>query len=991
MSPELEHIAKRIADGDLPETWRIPNIERFSPRKNLYDYQQDALKKAARVLWLYFGQAEIRLHSPDHKALDSQRQFKLNLAQQYGLSILDNFSIKRYERPVDRKNERQNAVYRILSEFFPVSDEEIHYGELINRMCFWMATGSGKTLVMIKLLEYMHTLKARGIIPPHNILVLAPSDHLLEQIKKTVEEFNETGLTINLLPLRQGGKAQRSIIGNSITVYYHRSDNVSDIQRAALIDYRRYENGGRWYIFLDEAHKGNKEDSKRQAYYAVMSRKGFLFNFSATFTSPEDIATTVKKYNLEEFIKNGHGKNICLNRAEYEAFRNAEISPIKRKQIVLKSLITLAHAIRQASNLRMRTEQGGLYHLPLMLTLVNRVNTEVENDQNDLWAFFQTLREIATGEIDEQLFRSVRNDLSTEWRNPTMLFGSHQENGNADNAKSVMRMRISGLREAIFMSRRRSALQFIRSKDHKELAFQMRNADAPFALIRIGNTQRWRNHLLAGFEETRALQEKSFFDRLEDSSITILMGSRTFIESWDSNRPNVINFINIGSKEAKKFVVQSVGRGVRIETIPGQRRRHDFLLDNNLPTAIRSHAGLVWPLETLFLFATNKRAVRSVLEGLETEENAAFEPIEGFKKADRPKIDGKEMALLVPEYKEERHGSGKQSKFAIDSESLMRFKTWLQDTSDSVFVVRDGLSPQKIAALRELAHGSNTQHQIEKNYASLDFLQSRLLSYLEQTGSAMDQIRHLNEEEDIVHFRQVRVRMDTPDILDLQQKLKEVSEGALSQSGKRELARQYGAGEISTEEFERKVRGTAEASFKGTLEIKHLQQHYYLPLVIATHGRADFIRHIVQEKSEVLFLQMLEEWLATNQPSWDAWMFSKVDETCDNIYIPYYDAKCNEYRRFFPDFVFWMCRKDDYQIVFVDPKGTEHISAYRKIDGYKNLFETNNSCRKFRHKRSKVYVKLLMFNLDAGRVPEEYGHFWTDSPEEVFAFPRREA
>lgn len=990
MSPELEHITQQITDGDLPETWRIPAIERFSPRKNLYGYQQDALRKAARVLWLYFGQAKSTPHSPDHRALDSHRQFKLNLAQQYGPSFLDGFSVKRYERPVDRKNERQNAVYRILAEFFPVSSEEIHYGELINRMCFWMATGSGKTLVMIKLLEYLHTLKMHGVIPPHNILVLAPSDHLLGQIRKTVKEFNETGLTINLLPLRQSGKSQQGIIGNSTTVYYHRSDNVSDIQRAALIDYRRYENDGHWYIFLDEAHKGNKEDSKRQAYYAVMSRKGFLFNFSATFTSPEDIATTVKKYNLEEFIKNGHGKNICLNKAEYETFKNVEVNPTKRKQIVLKSLITLAHAIRQASNLRALTERKELYHSPLMLTLVNRVNTEVENDQNDLWAFFQTLREIATGEIDEQLFRSVRNDLSTEWRNPTMLFGSHQKNGNADNAQSVARMKVTDLREAVFMSRRRSALQFICSKDHKELAFQMKNADAPFALIRIGNTQRWRNHLLAGFEETHALQEKSFFDNLEDSSITILMGSRTFFESWDLNRPNVINFINIGSKDAKKFVVQSVGRGVRIETVPGQRRRHDFLLDNDLPVAIRSHAGLVWPLETLFLFATNKKAVRSVLEGLETEENAAFAPIDGFKKANRPKVDGKEMALLVPEYKGDRHGPGIQAKFAINSESLARFKTWLQTTSDSVFVVRDSLSPKKIFALRELAHGSNTQHETEKDYASLDFLQGRLLSYLEQTGSTTDQIRHLNEEEDIVHFRQVRVRVDTPDILDLHQKLKEVSEGALSQGEKRELARQYGAGEISTKEFERKVHGTAEASFRGELEIKHLQQHYYLPLVIATHGRADFIRHIVQERSEVLFLQMLEEWLATNQPQWDAWMFSKVDETCDNIYIPYYDTKCNEYRRFFPDFVFWMCREKNYQIVFVDPKGTEHTSAYRKIDGYRNLFETNNSCRRFRHRQSNVYVKLLMFNPDTSHVLEEYGHFWTDSPKEVFAFPQRE-
>ena len=53
-----------------------------------------------------------------------------------------------------------------------------------------MATGSGKTLVMVKLIEHLHRLRERGEIPPHNILVLAPSDHLLGQIRRTVQEFN---------------------------------------------------------------------------------------------------------------------------------------------------------------------------------------------------------------------------------------------------------------------------------------------------------------------------------------------------------------------------------------------------------------------------------------------------------------------------------------------------------------------------------------------------------------------------------------------------------------------------------------------------------------------------------------------------------------------------------------------------------------------------------------------------------------------------------
>ena len=77
-------------------------------------------------------------------------------------------------------------------------------------------------------------------------------------------------------------------------------------------------------------------------------------------------------------------------------------------------------------------------------------------------------------------------------------------------------------------------------------------------------------------------------------------------------------------------------------------------------------------------------------------------------------------------------------------------------------------------------------------------------------------------------------------------------------------------------------------------------------------------------------------------------MFSKIDEVLDDVHVPYYDCSVNVYRRFLPDFVFWMCRENEYRIVFVDPKGMAHASAYRKLDGYSKLFRENGQCRTFR-------------------------------------------
>ncbi len=983
MQPRLELISQSLTHPDLPETWRVLEAERFSAQKTLYDYQTDALWNAACALFYYYGDTHDWVAG---EPTDGNQSRKQHFASLYETLPAD---LKQYEKLADSRNDKQNSVFKILSDYIDPSGGVIKYHNFINRMCFWMATGSGKTLVMVKLIEYLHVLIKHGEIPPHKILILAPSDHLIEQIRKTVDEFNANGLFINLVPLRDSNREYQSRLGlgNEVTVYYHRSDNISDVQKDALTDYRTYENGGKWYVLLDEAHKGGKEDSKRQAYYKVMSREGFLFNFSATFTDDEDIVTTVKKYNLADFIKNGHGKNIYLNTGEYDAFKNREeeISHEERRKIVLKSLITLAHVSMCVGKLRENTSLENLYHLPLMLTLVNSVNTDVKNEKNDLWAFFQILREIATGEIEESLFSKSCGELADDWQNARFLFGDDGDGSIGLDTTSIKKMQVADLRSAVFLSRRKGGLQFIRSGDNKELAFQMKNADSPFALIRIGNTAKWRNKLLVGYEETTALQEKSFFNNLERSPITILMGSRSFFESWDSNRPNVINFINIGTMNAKKFVVQSVGRGVRIETLPGKRRRLAQLfpaLQAPEQTALGVCRGRVGPPETLFLFATNRAAVKSVLDGLAGEKVADLQTLEGLERSPLSKIGDKDMPLLVPKYKEKKQDAHSQATFALSEETLKRLKRWFSETSDSVFAVRDGLAASEIAALRGMVEQPDRiKIELGKNYAMLAFLQNRLVSHLSKKEKVSDGVREMDDDNDIVHFLQIRVEAEYAK--KLQEEIRQVKRGSVSDERISVLADKLKNKEITRQKFDECSQGKNEADIKG-MKIKKLLGHYYFPVVLGNE-KTDYMQHIIKVQSEVEFLNALGKWIGENTVEWDAWMFSKIDESLDDIHIPYYDTDKNDYRRFLPDFVFWMCRGNEYRIVFVDPKGTEYASAYRKIDGYKKLFKESGSPRIFQYKNKnlQVQVDLLMFN-DLGMAAAEYRGYWTDQPERIF-------
>ena len=52
----LENIVSSSNYADLLETWRVPEVERFSKKKTLYDYQRSALENAARALYHYYEQ-----------------------------------------------------------------------------------------------------------------------------------------------------------------------------------------------------------------------------------------------------------------------------------------------------------------------------------------------------------------------------------------------------------------------------------------------------------------------------------------------------------------------------------------------------------------------------------------------------------------------------------------------------------------------------------------------------------------------------------------------------------------------------------------------------------------------------------------------------------------------------------------------------------------------------------------------------------------------
>jgi len=979
---KLETLLNDIVFDALPPEWTTYDLAHFSGKKSLWDYQQKAVQNTVKALWRYYQEPQA----------NARKSTFFNWYKDNQIEIAD--------LPIGKK--RANRV--LLSPYYPIDHEHISYEHFINRMGFWMATGSGKTLVAIKLIEVLWSLMQRGCVPSHDILMLTHREDLLKQLRAQVDEYNASGnpVFIRLHELREYDEVKHGFLSllrhQEIDIYYYRSDNMSNEQKERIIDFRNYDNDGRWYILLDEAHKGDKDDSKRQLIYNIMSRNGFLFNFSATFTDDSDKLTTAAEFNLASFIEAGYGKHISILKSEYSAFHkgNEDFTDEEKQKIILQSLLVLTYIHKSRDGLQSATSTI-LYHRPLMLALVNSVNTE----DADLKLFFTQLERIAKGDLSQEMFQRAKKDLWNELQaEPEWLYeGTHFV---ADSAL-YNSLKIRDVLETVFNAKKHGAIEVIaRPSNDKELAFKLQTATAPFALIRIGTNADWLKNHLAGYEIVKGFEDESFFEQLneDNSSVNLLMGSRSFYEGWDSNRPNVITFINIGMGiDAKKFILQSVGRGVRIEPRKGKRKRMaslatsgevDHLLFNQSKPFLSA-------IETLFVFGTRRDALESVFTELDQEKERE-EGTEIALEVNSAAIAGN--PLLIPTYRSasrpliEQHAP---SKFPLAQEELVNLENYLAYLGDErLLLAHHNLQPRQIGYLKKSLAADDIYYDtsVAKRFGNVNNLLPRLARHFDIFPSELESVKTL--ENEISHYLHIRVLLK--DIEELRSRIEKVRAFKDPATQKETLKTKFAHDkdlDAYTSGIEKLATLTDEATYSPpgmttTLTIKNIAAHYYVPILMSEDEKIDYIQHIIHVESEVKFIKQLDAYLKKDSnliKSFDWWMFSRTDETLDKVIIPYYDPTQNKMRDFHPDFIFWLKLGNDYFILFIDPKGMRNADYQYKIDGYKEIFvdQATGTLRTIPHKGMNVRVALGMYasTSDANQAPQQYKDYWYDNPASI--------
>ena len=937
---------------DELDGWRLigRDLSHFSAHKTLFDYQCDAVKSITKALYVYFAGSEYTRNDENtwrltERMRENYRTYGINTAL---------YDVQKYETAAKEKRGIINKRFSLLYHHFTAPHNAIPGTIFLNRACFWMATASGKSMVLVKTIELIDCLMRRCLIPQRDIMLLLPRDDLIAQCMATVDEYNsERRRKIELVNLRRYDEDKRALsYGNTIKVYYYRADLLRNRRAESIIDYRSYMNNGKWYCMLDEAHRGKKGDSNLQDYITILTKNGFLFNFSATFTDAIDHITTCYNFNLEKFIHAGYGKNIYLSSSYYQFTRDtSEFSEREKQKQVLKSFIIYSGI--------QKSRQKPLYHSPLLMALVNSVNTK----NSDLLLYFRELEKIACGNIDHTLLDNARQEMRDELNtHQKYVFGDEVFAIDSDIFSTISAQDILCY---VFNARSHGKIEILEGEKGKEISLKLETSHAPFALIKIGDSSTFKHQQLGdGYIVVDSFEDKRYFERLNSSEdINLLLGSRSFYEGWDSNRPNVINLINIGKGNAKKYVLQSIGRGVRIEPRRNERKR--------LPVGDTHKNPL---LETLFIFATDKNSVLAIIETMDREKAQHAAELSLEVNPDIP------FDLLIPFYTDKKTRA-QAAKFNIAHHTRRAFLQYMRSFSRNTFMLKTGVSPSRASALlMRITQDEFFQINDSNIYSNMDDLLDRIINHASIGDKIVDRVDQLGEE--IIHFKRIPI----PNLTDeearaLRDKIDNIIKfypPALSDEQKQAIAI------VEDIKGAKMGIGTGTEKFKD-VTIRHIAQHYFIPLMYSERERIDYMRHIITVPSEVAFIQRLDRHIGNAPPPCD-WMFSKIDESVDAVHIPYFHTIDNVYRKFYPDFVFWLKQGAKYKILFVDPKGAQVAAYQNKVDEFERLFIENNAPRVFRYKNIRVTFELKLITEDINAVGEKYRPYWNSRDD--FSFLR---
>jgi hypothetical protein len=499
----------------------------------------------------------------------------------------------------------------------------------LNKLAYWMATGSGKTLLMhLNYYQYLHYCTD----PPDNVLLVTTGEGMSEQ---HINELEKSGIPCRHFSASSDGSSD--IFAHTVKVIEIHKLVEEKTGGGESVEVSAFE--GRNLAFVDEGHKG--AGSEAQAWRnrrEALARDGFTFEYSATFGQAVggagvDVEEEYGKailfdYSYPRFYEDGYGKDYRILNLE------RDLDPELTNRYLMANLLTFYEQVRcYKASTDIFYETFNIAP-PLLIFIGHSVTagkTRSQLTRDDR----RSLSDVQ--ELVLFLHRVLQNE--GQWVPAAIDAILHGEAGLAredgrdlfaDAFRTLRRTGLGGtaiyadLLRCVFQVTTAAGLHLVDLKFAEgEIGLRAGTADHFFGVINVGDAANFLKLVEKKAPEVIVEEEQfsgSLFQAInrQDSSINVLIGSKKFIEGWDSWRVSTMGLMNVGRGEGPQ-IIQLFGRGVRLLGKDRSLKRSAALAGSG------EHPDDLPLLETLSIFGVRAKYIaqfRDYLaeEGIDTEE-----------------------------------------------------------------------------------------------------------------------------------------------------------------------------------------------------------------------------------------------------------------------------------------------------------------------------------------------------------------------------------
>lgn len=534
----------------------------------------------------------------------NRRQLNFNLKYfQYLAVLFTEIFLDRYYNDRQRFLKELNAF---LEEFNNQNRTEItpFTEENLKKLAFWMATGSGKTLIMH--INYWQILKYSKN-NWDNIILITPNEGLSKQ---HYEELRLSGIPCKLydgnVDNLKTGEKEILIIDIYKLAEEKKGEGVS-------VDISYFD--GKNLVFIDEGHKGQKsEEQKWKKLREEIGKNGFLFEYSATFGQVigknQDLLEEYAKaiifdYSYKYFYTDGYGKDFYVYNIKSEKKDKKEFYSEEQQNLLLTA--GLLSFYEQLEIFEKYREELRKYNIekPLWIFIGSRVAGKGIN--SDVVRVIQFLDRTTKDE------NYLKDNIKKILEGKSGLIDNEGNDIFKDKFEFIKKFEVNyiieNIYQKVFGGKGSLELYEIKNADG-ELGLKTSTAEKYFGVINVGDVRSLKKLISESEIEVKEdhFSQSLFLEINEnDSHINVLIGSKKFIEGWNSWRVSNIGLINMGKGEGPQ-IIQLFGRGVRLKG-----KNYSLKREENPDYRLKV-------LQTLFIFGLNADYMNAFLTTIEEEE-----------------------------------------------------------------------------------------------------------------------------------------------------------------------------------------------------------------------------------------------------------------------------------------------------------------------------------------------------------------------------------